>query len=95
MFGSRQTLTVFPVRVFISPFHLRKCLTNSGRYMFLQGTKDTSNAMCSATDLVHRDHSWYRPTHRESVKVAFTMNMKTFSGEKENDFSEERPIFEL
>ena len=30
-----------------SPFYLRKCLTNSGRYILSQGTEENSNAICS------------------------------------------------
>ena len=75
MFGSMQTMIIFPVKVFIfryyamkdntlakkcrkspknrhirppfSPFYLRKCLNNSGRYILSQGTEDNSNAICS------------------------------------------------
>ena len=75
MFGSMQTLIIFPVKVFIfhyrsiidntpakntenhakivhirlpfSPIYLRKCLTNSGRYILSQGTEEKSNAICS------------------------------------------------
>ena len=30
-----------------SLFYLRKCLTNSGRYILYQSTKENSNAICS------------------------------------------------
>ena len=36
-----------PQIVTFSPFWLRKCLTNSGRYILSQGTKENSYAICS------------------------------------------------
>ena len=35
------------IRPPFSPFFLRKCLTNSGRYILSQGTEENSNAICS------------------------------------------------
>ena len=35
------------IRPPFSPFFLRTCLTNSGRYMLLQGIEYTSIAICS------------------------------------------------
>ena len=35
------------IRPPFSPFYLRKCLTNSGRYILSQGTEENSNAICS------------------------------------------------
>ena len=37
------------IRPPFSPFYLRKCLTNSGRYILSQGTEENSNAICSLT----------------------------------------------
>ena len=35
------------IRPPFSPFYLRKCLTNSGRYILSQVTEENSNAICS------------------------------------------------
>ena len=35
------------IRPPFSPFYLRKCLNNSGRYILSQGTEENSNAICS------------------------------------------------
>ena len=35
------------IRPPFSPFYLRKCLINSGRYILSQGTEENSNAICS------------------------------------------------
>ena len=43
----RKPLKNRHIRPPFSPFYLRKCLTNSGRYILLQGTEENSNAICS------------------------------------------------
>ena len=42
------------IRPPFSPFYLRKCLTNSGRYILSQGTEENSNAICRLFFLYRR-----------------------------------------
>ena len=41
------------IRPPFSPFYLRKCLTNSGRYILSQGTEENSNPICSLAPARH------------------------------------------
>ena len=46
-----------------SPFYLRKCLTNSGRYILSQSTEENSNAICSLDiSTQRRKLKWYMDT---------------------------------
>ena len=47
--NSPQNCHIWPP---FSPIYLRKCLTNSGRYILSQGTEEKSNAICSLDKLL-------------------------------------------
>ena len=63
------------IRPPFSPFYMRKCLTNSGRYILSQGAEENSNAICSLSYL--RTQVGLVPLHvPDSVQVRFLLPVR-------------------